>query len=160
ETVRGAALDDGLVRPALSRVLERIAKDPKAPAFGTPEFGAKVEELLGAVLASDGCSLVGLRDVQGLAGSASAPSTTVASAPPTPPRPAKSRNLLVLGLDGADWGIARPLMDSGRMPNLARLVREGASAKLRTITPALSPVVWTSIATGKLPTKHGILDFL
>jgi tetratricopeptide (TPR) repeat protein len=150
EAARGEPLDVAVVRPALGSVLERMAKDRAAPAFGSTEFGAKVEELLGVALASDGCALVALRDVAGHAGGAAAPLA----------QRARERNVLVLGLDGADWGIARPLIEAGRLPNLARLTREGASAKLRTITPALSPVIWTSVATGKLPTKHGILDFL
>ncbi len=33
-------------------------------------------------------------------------------------------------------------------------------SKLRTIAPTLSPVIWTTVATGKLPEKHGIVDFL
>lgn len=68
--------------------------------------------------------------------------------------------ILLVGLDGADWAILDPLIASGRLPNLARLVREGARAKLMTISPTLSPVVWTTIATGVEPERHGILDFL
>src|SRR6185295_15490349 len=100
ETPRGKPLDDALVRPALARVLERIAADRDAPAFGTPEFGRKVEELLGVALEGEGCSLVALRDIEGAAGGRTAAATP----------PARQRNLLVIGLDGADWGIARPLM--------------------------------------------------
>ncbi len=77
---------------------------------------------------------------------------------PTGP-PADTR-LLLIGLDGADWAILDPLIAAGRLPNLARLVREGVRAKLMTITPTLSPVVWTTIATGVPPEEHGILDFL
>ena len=32
--------------------------------------------------------------------------------------------------------------------------------KERNIEPLLSPVVWTSIATGKLPHRHGVLGFV
>ncbi len=77
----------------------------------------------------------------------------------TAPGPAGTR-LLVVGLDAADWEIIDPLIEQGRMPNLQRLVRDGVRAKLLTISPALSPVVWTSIATGVEPSRHGILDFL
>jgi len=45
------------------------------------------------------------------------------------------------------------------MPNLARLVSGGAAGNLATIAPPLSPMLWTSIATGKRPTKHGIHGF-
>ena len=75
---------------------------------------------------------------------------------PVPPE----AKVLVVGLDGADWEIIDPLLAVGRLPHLARLIEGGARAKLLTITPILSPVVWTSIATGVEPFRHGILDFL
>jgi len=68
--------------------------------------------------------------------------------------------VLVVGLDGADWKIVDPLMASGRMPNLLRLVKSGVRANLLSITPMLSPVIWTSIATGVEPARHGVMDFL
>lgn len=46
------------------------------------------------------------------------------------------------------------------MPNFQRLVNEGVRARLKTITPVLSPIVWTSVATGVGPERHGIVDFL
>ena len=69
------------------------------------------------------------------------------------------RRVLLVGWDAADWKVARPLMERGEMPNLARLVAGGASGNLATIYPVLSPMLWTSIATGKRPTKHGIHGF-
>ncbi|HZI93738.1 MAG TPA: tetratricopeptide repeat protein [Patescibacteria group bacterium] len=68
--------------------------------------------------------------------------------------------LLLIGLDGADWQIAGPLIEAGKLPNLARLRREGAWGDLRSSQPMLSPLLWTSIATGKTPDQHGIIDFL
>ena len=68
--------------------------------------------------------------------------------------------ILLVGWDAADWKVARPLMAAGEMPNLARLVAEGTSGNLATIHPALSPMLWTSIATGKRPPKHGIHGFV
>ena len=67
--------------------------------------------------------------------------------------------VLLIGLDGADWEIIDPLMRDGRMPHLRRLVESGARARLRTISPILSPIIWTSIATGVGPSRHGIMDF-
>jgi tetratricopeptide (TPR) repeat protein len=78
------------------------------------------------------------------------------STAPVPP----DVKVLVVGLDGADWTIVDPLMAAGRMPNLLRLVNDGARANLLSITPMLSPVIWTSIATGVEPSRHGVLDFL
>lgn len=68
--------------------------------------------------------------------------------------------VLVVGWDGADWEIVDPLIAAGRMPNLERLIRGGARAKFLSISPMLSPVIWTSIATGVEPARHGVMDFL
>lgn len=68
--------------------------------------------------------------------------------------------VLVIGLDGADWAIIDPLMKQGRLPHLKQLVDNGVRSKLLSISPMLSPVIWTSIATGVEPSRHGILDFL
>ena len=85
-----------------------------------------------------------------------------ASAPAVPQvKPTTERNrILLIGLDGADWQIATPLMAAGRLPNLAKLQAGGAWGDLRSATPMLSPLLWTSIATGKTPDQHGIIDFL
>jgi tetratricopeptide (TPR) repeat protein len=65
----------------------------------------------------------------------------------------------LVGWDAADWKVIHPLMDAGKMPNVQRLVENGAMAQLATLQPPLSPMLWTSIATGKRPFKHGILGF-
>jgi len=67
--------------------------------------------------------------------------------------------VVLIGLDGADWNIIHPLFERGKLPHLASLVREGSWGILQTIRPTKSPVIWTSIATGKTMLKHGILDF-
>lgn len=46
------------------------------------------------------------------------------------------------------------------MPNLSRLIETGTSGKIATLQPVLSPILWTSIATGKRGDKHGILSFV
>src|SRR5216117_3004205 len=46
------------------------------------------------------------------------------------------------------------------MPNLARLMAGGIHGNLATIYPVLSPMLWTSIATGKRAHKHGIYGFI
>ncbi|MDR3632826.1 MAG: alkaline phosphatase family protein [Isosphaeraceae bacterium] len=68
--------------------------------------------------------------------------------------------VFVLGLDGATWDILRPLSDQGELPNLARLMREGASGTLESVFPPLSPVAWTGVMTGKNSGKHGVFEFL
>ncbi|MCB9170035.1 MAG: alkaline phosphatase family protein [Flavobacteriales bacterium] len=69
------------------------------------------------------------------------------------------RKLLLIGWDAADWKAIDPLMDQGLMPNLERMVNEGVRGSLATLDPPLSPMLWTSIATGKRPYKHGVLGF-
>ena len=68
--------------------------------------------------------------------------------------------LVVFGLDGLSWRILDPLLEAGRLPNIAALMRAGASGPLLSIKPTLSPVVWTTIASGHGPQDHGIWDFV
>ena len=71
------------------------------------------------------------------------------------------RKILVIGVDGVDWRVAEPLINAGLMPNLERLRKEGSWGDLMTLNDLpLSPVIWTSIATGKVPAKHKITWFL
>ena len=68
--------------------------------------------------------------------------------------------LLFVGWDAADWKIIDPLLvRGGGCPTSARCLRQGVRANSATIHPPLSPMVWTSIATGKRPAKHGIHGF-
>lgn len=67
--------------------------------------------------------------------------------------------VLLIGWDAADWKVIQPLIDAGQMPNLARLIAGGVRGNLATIYPVLSPMLWTSIATGKRAYKHGIHGF-
>jgi predicted AlkP superfamily phosphohydrolase/phosphomutase len=75
--------------------------------------------------------------------------------------PSVQRRLIVVGIDGMDWALTRKLLSEGKLPNLAKLAESGVSCPLRTLEPMVkSPVIWTTIATGKLPGKHGIADAL
>jgi predicted AlkP superfamily phosphohydrolase/phosphomutase len=73
---------------------------------------------------------------------------------------ARVRRIVFLGLDGLDPRTTERLMAEGKLPNLARLAAEGSYARLRTTFPALSPVAWSTFATGVSPAKHNIFDFL
>lgn len=83
----------------------------------------------------------------------------IARAEQADPRAAQ-RKVLVLGFDACDPELVDDLIRRGKLPNFARLRREGAFGPLRSITPLLSPVVWTTIATGMPPERHGVLDFV
>jgi predicted AlkP superfamily phosphohydrolase/phosphomutase/tetratricopeptide (TPR) repeat protein len=74
-------------------------------------------------------------------------------------KPAKRRKVLLIGWDAADWKVIHPLMDSGKMPALKQLVETGTSGNLASLDPPMSPIMWTSIATGMTADKHGVLGF-
>jgi predicted AlkP superfamily phosphohydrolase/phosphomutase/tetratricopeptide (TPR) repeat protein len=70
-----------------------------------------------------------------------------------------SKRLILVGWDSADWKLINPLLDAGEMPGMAWLVEGGVSGNLATMEPQLSPMLWTSIATGKRAWQHGIHGF-
>jgi tetratricopeptide (TPR) repeat protein len=70
------------------------------------------------------------------------------------------RRVLVLGFDGLDPVAVDRLIAEGGLPNLARMRREGAYGRLLSSQPMLSPILWTTIATGRTPDAHGIGDFV
>lgn len=68
--------------------------------------------------------------------------------------------VLLIGVDAGEWDVLGPLLDQKRVPAFAKLRDTGASGKLRSLEPLTkSPIIWASIATGKVPKKHGISDF-
>jgi predicted AlkP superfamily phosphohydrolase/phosphomutase len=67
--------------------------------------------------------------------------------------------VIVIGIDGASWNAIDPMLEAGTLPNLKSLIDRGGSANLDTVEPVISPVVWTSIATGRSPAAHGVTDF-
>jgi tetratricopeptide (TPR) repeat protein len=71
-----------------------------------------------------------------------------------------AQRLLIVGWDAADWILVNRLFAAGKMPVLRRLVEAGCRADLGTLEPRLSPLLWSSIATGKTADKHGILNFV
>ena len=67
--------------------------------------------------------------------------------------------VLFIGWDAADWQMIQPLLEKGWMPNLQKLIDRGVMGRVSTLFPILSPILWTSIATGKRADRHGILGF-
>jgi len=75
-------------------------------------------------------------------------------------RPGGGRHPVIwLGFDGLDWEFLDRLAAQGRMPNWKRLTSEGFSAKLTSVVPLISPILWTTAATGVGPEIHRVLDF-
>ena len=74
----------------------------------------------------------------------------------------KSKNtrhkVVLIGIDGASWKVILPLIWQGKLPHMAKVMREGSWGVLRSEEPMKSPALWTTIATGKSRHKHGIVD--
>jgi len=119
-----------------------------------PDLALGLKSALGRRAGEDGLRIDKVRVIQVAgAGEASAEILKAQAAP-------RDREVLVIGVDSFDWRILDPLIQQGRMPQMARLIARGARANLRTIRPILSPVIWTSVATGVKPSRHGIVDFV
>jgi Flp pilus assembly protein TadD len=68
--------------------------------------------------------------------------------------------VIVIGVDGADPEVLDTFMAEGKLPHFATLRRDGAYGHLRSSKPMLSPILWTTIATGRAPADHGIGHFV
>ncbi len=77
----------------------------------------------------------------------------------TAPEPIE-RRIMLIGIDGMEWDVMGPLLEDGRLPNFEALMQEGCWGEIRSLDVLESPVIWTSVATGKLPGKHGITGFV
>lgn len=66
--------------------------------------------------------------------------------------------LIVIAVDGATWDVIDPMMERGELPHFANLVERGVRGTLISLQPYTSPVVWTTMATGRFPREHNILD--
>jgi predicted AlkP superfamily phosphohydrolase/phosphomutase len=73
---------------------------------------------------------------------------------------AKIKRMVVVGLDGFDPGLAQRFAAEGRMPNFQKLAAEGCFHSLATACPSISPVAWSTYATGVDASRHNIYDFL
>ncbi len=67
--------------------------------------------------------------------------------------------ILLIGADGLEWEFVLPLVREGKMPALTALMERGCFGLLETTYPTQSPIIWTSVATGKIKEKHGIKGF-
>jgi predicted AlkP superfamily phosphohydrolase/phosphomutase len=77
-----------------------------------------------------------------------------------PYKKAQSKRVVILGLDGMDPGLATKFIREGRMPNFEKLAAKGVFRPLDTSVPSMSPVAWSTFATGADASQHCIYDFL
>ena len=55
-------------------------------------------------------------------------------------------------------GLEHKHLDSGLVPNIAKIAAEGEAAKLEPVFPAVTCTVQASILSGKYPRDHGIIS--
>jgi len=80
---------------------------------------------------------------------------------PVPSESPPANRVLIIGIDGASYRIIEPMMRTGRLPNLARIAKEGVYGPIiSSDLPLLSPRIWTTVATGKKAPKHGIYQWV
>ncbi len=75
---------------------------------------------------------------------------------PAAVEPGQRPRLWVLGIDTATLDVLLPLAGEGRLPFLAGVLRQGAYGRLESISPPRREALWTTLATGKYPYKHGV----
>ena len=70
-----------------------------------------------------------------------------------------NKRVFVFGIDGAPPGlIFGEWLDD--LPVLKKLMEGGTYAKLNSTIPPVSAVAWISIYTGKLPSDHGVFEYI
>lgn len=88
-------------------------------------------------------------------------SALVAETPQAAPAQKSARpRVIVLGVNGMEWDVVRPLLLRGEMPNLARVIDNGVHGKLKTLSAPNCPKVYTAIATSTPPEENGITGFI
>lgn len=76
-------------------------------------------------------------------------------------RNAKYKRVVVIGFDGMDYSRLNKFIAEGReFPNFQKLMKDGTFLPLESTEPPISPVAWSTFATGVNPGKHNIFDFL
>lgn len=68
--------------------------------------------------------------------------------------------VVVIGVNGMELDVIRPLLLQGKMPNLAGVIKKGAYGKLRTVSAPNCPRVYSTIFTSTKPEEHGVSGFI
>ncbi len=69
------------------------------------------------------------------------------------------RVLLIVD-DGITWDVIDSLMVERRLPTYKHMVQNGVRGHLATLSPTLSPPIWTTLATGHSRLRHGVGSFV
>ena len=68
--------------------------------------------------------------------------------------------VIVIGVNGMEMDVIRPLILEGKMPNLASVIKRGAYGKLRTVSAPNCPRVYSTLFTSTKPEEHGVSGFI
>jgi predicted AlkP superfamily phosphohydrolase/phosphomutase len=68
--------------------------------------------------------------------------------------------VLIVGIDGATSRVMDAMFANHRLKNLRSIAERGVYGPIKSEAPALSPRVWTTVATGKVPAKHGVFGWV
>ncbi len=68
--------------------------------------------------------------------------------------------VVMIGFDGISIEAVDDLAARGELPVFAMVKENGATLRLNSFGEMLSPVIWTTVITGKIPEKHGISNFI
>jgi hypothetical protein len=157
-TVRSTAELEEKVRGAAVSAVELWGRGLSGEAIALGEGRSSAEESIRKSLQADGFDPVSVRLGNG---GGSTELQAKLSAEAVRRRSVQTGlKVAILGLDGADWEILDPLIKAGRTPNLAALKARAAYGPMKSMDPMLSPILWTTAATGKPPDQHGVIDFL
>jgi predicted AlkP superfamily phosphohydrolase/phosphomutase len=74
--------------------------------------------------------------------------------------PKPKPHVVVIGVNGMELDVIRPLLLKGEMPNLARVIKSGAYGKLRTVSAPNCPRVYSTLFTSTKPEEHGVSGFI
>lgn len=69
------------------------------------------------------------------------------------------KRIMIIGIDGAPYGLIKTLCKKDHMPTLKDLGKENRLVEMRSSIPDVSSVSWSSIITGTNPGQHGIYGF-
>jgi predicted AlkP superfamily phosphohydrolase/phosphomutase len=67
--------------------------------------------------------------------------------------------VVVISIDGADWDLVGELITGQRLPNLGAILQRGATGRIQTLQPTVSPLLYAAMATGLPPDRTGVVDF-
>ena len=75
---------------------------------------------------------------------------------PSKPKP----RVIVIGVNGMEMDVIRPLVMKGELPNLERFIKNGVHGKLRTVDSPNCPRVYSTMFTSTQPAEHGVTGFV